>query len=79
MMTRTEKLSTERFARAVIEPDRYPDGTVFIGSDQRDVGEILTKAIGELQPIAISYPDGREVIVEAVSVTQPEERLKQPG
>ena len=60
--TRAGEIANERLAEAVLDPDRYPEGTTFIAADQEDFGSILTEAVAEHRPLAIVYPDGREIV-----------------
>lgn len=60
--TRAGEIANERVAEAVLNPDRYPEGTTFIAADQEDLGAILAEAVAEHPPVAIVYPDGREVV-----------------
>jgi hypothetical protein len=48
--------------RALIEADRYPEGTAFIAADQEHFGAALAEAVAEHRPLAIVYPDGREIV-----------------
>jgi hypothetical protein len=60
--TRAGAIANERLVEAVLDPDRYPEGTTFIAADQDDFGSILAGAIAEHRPLAIVYPDGREIV-----------------
>jgi hypothetical protein len=60
--TRAGKIANERLIDAVLNPDRYPEGTTFIAADQEDFGVILAEAVAEHRPLAIVYPDGREIV-----------------
>jgi hypothetical protein len=46
----------------VLDPDRYPEGTTFIAADQEGFSSILAEAVAEHRPLAIVYPDGREIV-----------------
>jgi hypothetical protein len=60
--TRAGEIANERLVEAVLNPDRYPEGTTFIAADQESFGAILSEAVGEHRPVAIIYPDGREIV-----------------
>lgn len=60
--TRAGEIANERLIEAVADPDRYPDGTTFIAADQEGFGSILAEAVAEHRPLAIVYPDGREIV-----------------
>jgi hypothetical protein len=57
--TRAGKVANGRLTEAVLDPDRYPEGTTFIAADQQGIGAILAEAVAEHRPLAIVYPDGR--------------------
>lgn len=46
----------------MLDPDRYPEGTTFIAADQDGFSAILAEAVAEHRPVAIVYPDGREIV-----------------
>jgi hypothetical protein len=56
------EIANERLIDAVLDPDRYPEGTAFIAADQEGFGSILAEAVAEHRPLAIIYPDGREIV-----------------
>jgi len=60
--TRAGDIANERLIDAVLDPDRYPEGTTFIAADQDGFGSILAEAVAEHRPLAIVYPDGREIV-----------------
>ena len=60
--TAAGEIANERLIEAVADPDRYPEGTAFIGADQEQFGAILADAVAEHRPLAIVYPDGREIV-----------------
>jgi hypothetical protein len=60
--TAAGEIANERFIEAAIDPDRYPEGTTFIAADQEGFGAALTEAVAEHRPLAIVYPDGREIV-----------------
>lgn len=66
--TRAEEIANKRFAQAILDPDRYPDRTAFIASDQADLGTVLANAATEQRPVAISFTDGREAIYTPASL-----------
>lgn len=60
--TAAGEIANERLIEAVLDPDRYPEGTTFIASGQEGFGAALTEAVAEHRPLAIVYPDGREIV-----------------
>ncbi len=60
--TAAGEIANERLIEAVTEPNRYPEGTAFIAADQEAFGAILAEAVAEHRPLAIVYPDGREIV-----------------
>lgn len=60
--TAAGEIANERLIEAALDPDRYPDGTAFIAADQDGFGAILAEAVAEHRPLAIVYPDGREIV-----------------
>jgi hypothetical protein len=60
--TAAGEIANERLVEAVTDLDRYPEGTAFIAADQEGFGEALTEAVAEHRPLAIVYPDGREIV-----------------
>jgi hypothetical protein len=56
------EIANERLIEAVTHPDRYPEGTTFIAADQEGFSSILAEAVAEHRPLAIVYPDGREIV-----------------
>jgi hypothetical protein len=56
------EIANERLVEAVLDPDRYPEGTTFIAADQEGFSSILAEAVAEHRPLAIVYPDGREIV-----------------
>lgn len=42
--------------------ERYPDGTVLIPADSPDASALISRAIDERRPIAVVYPEGREIV-----------------
>ena len=56
------EIANERLVEAVLDPDRYPEGTTFIAADQEGFDSILAEAVGDHRPLAIIYPDGREIV-----------------
>ena len=56
------EIANERLIDAVLDPDRYPEGTTFIAADQEGFGSILAEAVADHRPLAIVYPDGREIV-----------------
>jgi hypothetical protein len=61
--TAAGKIANERLIEAAADPGRYLNGTVFIAVDQEDFGVIVAEALAEHRPLAIVYPDGREIVV----------------
>jgi len=60
--TRAGEIANARLVEAVLDPDRYPEGTTFIAADQDGFGSALAEAVAEHRPLAIIYPDGREIV-----------------
>ena len=60
--TAAGEIANERLIEAVADPDRYPEGTAFIGADQEQFGTILADAVAEHRPLAVVYPDGLEIV-----------------
>lgn len=60
--TAAGEIANERLIEAVTDPDRYPEGTTFIAADQEGFGAALAEAVAEHRPLAIVYPDGREIV-----------------
>jgi hypothetical protein len=60
--TAAGEIANERLIEAAADPGRYPEGTTFIAADQEGFGEALTQAVAEHRPLAIVYPDGREIV-----------------
>lgn len=60
--TRAGEIANERLIEAVLDPDRYPEGTTFIAADQEGFNSILAEAVEDHRPLAIIYPDGREIV-----------------
>jgi hypothetical protein len=60
--TAAGEIANERLIEAAIDADRYPAGTTFIAADQEGFGEALTEAVTQHRPLAIVYPDGREIV-----------------
>jgi len=60
--TAAGEIANERLIEAVTDPDRYPEGTAFIAADQDGFGAVLAEAVAEHRPLAIVYPDGREIV-----------------
>jgi hypothetical protein len=56
------EIANERFVEAVSDPGRYPEGTTFIAADQEGFGSSLAEAVADHRPLAIIYPDGREIV-----------------
>lgn len=57
------RLATERFTAAALDPDLYPNGTVFIASDAPDFPAMMAEHVAEGRPLAVIYPDGNEILV----------------
>ncbi|MGN6259018.1 MAG: hypothetical protein ACTHN3_14935 [Solirubrobacterales bacterium] len=60
--TAAGEIANERLIEAAIDPDRYPQGTVFIAAGQEGFSEALAEALTDHRPLAIVYPDGREIV-----------------
>jgi hypothetical protein len=60
--TTAGEIANERLIEAATDPARYPEGTAFIAADQEHFGVVLAEAVAEHRPLAIIYPDGREIV-----------------
>jgi len=60
--TAAGQIANERLIEAAVDRDRYPEGTAFIAADQEGFGAILAEAVADRRPLAIVYPDGREIV-----------------
>jgi hypothetical protein len=60
--TAAGEIANERLIEAVTDPDRYAEGTAFIAADQEGFSAVLAEAVAEHRPLAIVYPDGREIV-----------------
>lgn len=60
--TAAGEIANERLIEAATDPDRYVEGTAFIAADQDGFGAALAEAVAEHRPLAIVYPDGREIV-----------------
>ena len=61
--TRAGEIANERLIEAVLDPDRYPEGTTFIAADQEGFAAILAEAVKEDKPVAIFFSDGHEIVI----------------
>ncbi len=43
--TRAGEMANERLVEAVLDPDRYPEGTTFLAADQEGFGTALAEAV----------------------------------
>lgn len=59
---RAGKIANKHLVEAVLDPDRYPEGTTFIAADQEDFDLILAEAVAEHRPVAVFFPDGHEIV-----------------
>ena len=59
---RAGEVANERLIEAVLDPDRYPEGTTFIAADQEGFDSILAEAVAEHRPVAVFFPDGDEIV-----------------
>jgi len=75
-VTDTEKpppgceLAFERFDAAIEDaledrPERYPNGSVFLGADLAGLGRALAEHAREGRTVVLVYPDGAERIIES--------------
>lgn len=48
--TAAGEIANERLIEAVLDPDRHPEGTTFIASDQEGFGAALTEAVAPAIP-----------------------------
>lgn len=62
--TRAGEVANERLIEAVLDPDRYPEGTTFIAADQEGFDSILAEAMAEHRPVAIFFPVGDEIVTD---------------
>lgn len=60
--TRAGEIANKRLIEAVLDPDRYPEGTTFIAADQEGFAAILAEAVAGHRPVAIFFPDGHEIV-----------------
>jgi hypothetical protein len=60
--TRAGEIANARLIEALLDPDRYPEGTTLIAVDQEGFDSILAEAVAEHRPIAIFFPDGHEIV-----------------
>jgi hypothetical protein len=63
--------ATERVLATVDDDElaaRYPDRTHFIAANSPDQGQLATRALFAGDPVAIIYPDGREVLMRPEQV-----------
>jgi hypothetical protein len=60
--TAAGEIANERLIEAAADPGRYPKGTAFIAADQEHFGAMLAEAVADHRPLAIVYPDGREIV-----------------
>jgi len=60
--TAAGEIANERLIEAATDPDRYPKGAAFIAADEEHFGDVLAEAVAEHRPLAIVYPDGREIV-----------------
>ena len=60
--TAAGEIANERLIDAATNPERYPEGTTFIAADQEHFRAVLAEAVAEHRPLAIVYPDGREIV-----------------
>jgi hypothetical protein len=63
------ELASKRFDAAIDDaieerPDRYPNGSAFVGADVPYLGESLARYAREGRPVVLVYPDGVERIIE---------------
>jgi len=52
--TRAGAIANERLVEAVLDPDRYPEGTTFIAADQEGCGAARADAVAEHRPLPSS-------------------------
>lgn len=63
------ELASKRFDAAIDDaieerPDRYPNGSAFVGADVPYLGQSLARYVREGRPVVLVYPDGAERIIE---------------
>ena len=61
-----DPLVSERLIAAALDTDRYLDGTHFLPSDAADLAPMLARALESRSPVAVIYPDGRELLATPV-------------
>jgi hypothetical protein len=62
-------LASERFDAAIEDaieerPERYPNGSAFVGADMPGLGQVLARNAREGRTVVLVYPDGAERIIE---------------
>lgn len=45
-------------------PERYPNGSAFVGADMSGLGQVLARYAREGRTVVLVYPDGAERIIE---------------
>ncbi len=56
------RMATEALIAAAVDPDRFQDGTAFVAADAPDFEKLLVSSFAEKRPVAIIFPDGRELV-----------------
>jgi hypothetical protein len=64
------ELASKRFDAAIEDaiaerPERYPNGSVFVGADLPGLGRTLARNAREGRTVVLVYPDGAERIIES--------------
>jgi hypothetical protein len=59
---RAGEVANERLIEAMLDPDRYPEGTTLIAADQEGFSAILAEVVAEHRLAAIFFPDGHEIV-----------------
>jgi hypothetical protein len=63
------ELASMRFDAAIEDaieerPERYPNGSTFVGADMPGLGRALARNAREGRTVVLVYPDGAERIIE---------------
>jgi hypothetical protein len=64
------ELASQRFDAAIEDaveerPERYPNGSAFVGADMLGLGGVLARNAREGRTVVLVYPDGAERIIES--------------
>ena len=72
------ELASKRFDAAIDDaieerPERYPNGSTFVGADMPGLGRALAENAREGRTVVLVYPDGAERIIEPREPPRPAE------